>query len=265
MSVKKVAQAKEEEFEDEEVMATSFLQYCTTCEKQIITPSNSLLYCSESCRKKDSEKQFSVPFDYSPPTSPFSAFPSFEDFRDIVPARYPTQLPSKRSSCAFSETSDDNTVSGDERVKVESEASRYLRQFQSSVYSIDSSATMRPRRPQYTRGSTSQTSHSAAPSLSHTPSSSISYSLPYTPSTRPLPQRTNPYSSSQGSKSIDLVTPWGYSATAPMTPPQYSQKGVTTAMTSANNAQGEILYEKSPIPSVSPANGSLGRLLASPM
>ena len=27
-------------------MAASFLQFCATCEKQIFTPSNSLLYCS---------------------------------------------------------------------------------------------------------------------------------------------------------------------------------------------------------------------------
>jgi hypothetical protein len=89
--------------------------------------------------------------------------------------------------------------------------------------------------------------------------------MPYTPSTRPLPQRTNAYGSSHGNKSIDLVTPWAYSSTAPSTPPQYSQKGVTTSTTSISSAHGEIRYEKSPIPSASPANGSLGRLLASPL
>ncbi|KAF2678219.1 hypothetical protein K458DRAFT_317811 [Lentithecium fluviatile CBS 122367] len=257
---------KEEEFDDEEVMATSFLQYCTTCEKQIITPSNSVLYCSESCRKKDTEKQFSFPHDYSPPASPFNSF-SFDDFRDIVPARSPTQPHSKHSSCAsfFEMSSDDTAASSDEKARKDSEASRYLRQFQSTVYSTDPASTIRPRRPQFNRVSTSHTTYSAAPSLTHTPSSSLSYSLPYTPSTRPLPQRTNPYSSSYGSKSIDLVTPWAHAATAPSSPPQYSQKGVTTSGTSTSSAQGEILYEKSPIPSASPANGSLGRLLASPI
>jgi hypothetical protein len=82
---------------------------------------------------------------------------------------------------------------------------------------------------------------------------------------RPLPQRTNAYGSSHGNKSIDLVTPWAYSSTAPSTPPQYSQKGVTTSTTSTSSAQGEIMYEKAPIPSASPADGSLGRLLASPL
>lgn len=32
---------------EEDIMAASFLQYCATCEKQIVTPSNSILYCSE--------------------------------------------------------------------------------------------------------------------------------------------------------------------------------------------------------------------------
>ena len=35
------------EDEDEDPMAVSFLNYCTVCEKQIIVPSNSVLYCSE--------------------------------------------------------------------------------------------------------------------------------------------------------------------------------------------------------------------------
>jgi hypothetical protein len=32
---------------EEDTMAASFLQYCATCEKQIVTPSSSILYCSE--------------------------------------------------------------------------------------------------------------------------------------------------------------------------------------------------------------------------
>ncbi|KAF2248225.1 hypothetical protein BU26DRAFT_329508 [Trematosphaeria pertusa] len=263
---KKAVHSTEEDFEDEEVMATSFLQFCTTCEKQIIVPSNSVLYCSESCRKKDTEKQFSFPFDQSPPPTPFSTFSnfSFDDFhfRDIVPPRSPTQPRSKRSSCAFSEmSSDDNTASGDEKSRTDSEASRYLRQFQSPAYSGET--TVRPRRPRYNRASTSQVTFSAAPSLSHTPASSVSFSLPYTPSTRPLPRRTNPHSSSYGSRSIDLVTPWTHASTAPSSPPQYSLKAAPISRTSTSHIEGEILYEKSPIPSVSPANGSLGRLLAS--
>jgi ECL1/2/3 zinc binding proteins len=35
------------EQEEQPEMSASFLQYCATCEKQIFTPNNSILYCSE--------------------------------------------------------------------------------------------------------------------------------------------------------------------------------------------------------------------------
>jgi hypothetical protein len=138
-----------------------------------------------------------------------------------------------------------------------SEASRYLRQFHPTAYTAEN---IRAHRPRYSRASTSQASASAAPSLSHTPASSFSYSLPYTPATsRPLPPRHNPHGSSYGSKSIDLVTP----LTAPSSPKSYSHKTPAISTTSTSTIEGEIVYAKSPVPSLSAANGSLGRLLAS--
>lgn len=139
----------------------------------------------------------------------------------------------------------------------DSEASKYLRKFQSSTYSNETARTNRPR---YNRASTSQVNFFAAPSLSHTPASSVSFSLPYTPAnTRPLPPRTNPHSSSYGSKSIDLVTP----LTAPSSPKYYSHKTPAISKTSTSTIEGEIIYVKSPVPSPSAASGSLGQLLAS--
>lgn len=38
----------------------AFLQYCAMCEKQIMTPSNSILYCSEACQSKDTRKPLSA-------------------------------------------------------------------------------------------------------------------------------------------------------------------------------------------------------------
>ncbi|KAF2640997.1 hypothetical protein P280DRAFT_489503 [Massarina eburnea CBS 473.64] len=260
---------REESTEDEESMATSFLNFCTTCEKQIIVPSNFVLYCSESCRRKDTEKQLSYPFDYSPPPTP-----TFEDqFRDIVPPRSPTFIGSKRNSLAFSDlSSDENTAtatstsasasaSATDIPNHDSEASRYLRQFQATTYSGET--TVRPHRPLYKRASTSQATF-APPSLSHTPASSVSYSLPYTPSMRPLPPRKV---SLYGAKTIELVTPWAHLMTAPpsppkYSPPKYSMKSKPTCERTSSTIEGEILYEKSPIPEVSMANGSLGRLLA---
>lgn len=220
-----------------------------------------------SCRKKDTEKQYTFPPDQSPPLTPYSQLSnfSFEDlhFRDIVPPRSPTQLRSNRSSCAFSDlSSDDNAGSGDEKPRQHSDASRYLRHCQLTTYS-DAGATIRARRPYYSRASASNINFSAAPSLSHTPASSVSYSMPYTPSTRPLPPRTNPSSSSYTHKSIDLVTPLTYAGTAPSSPRQYSLKSHAETATSASTIEGEIMYAKNPIASMSPANGSLGRLLAS--
>jgi hypothetical protein len=151
-------------------------------------------------------------------------------------------------------------ASSEERYqRSDSEASKYLRKFQSPTYSPD---TVRPYRPRFNRSSTSQFSYSAAPSLSHTPASSVSYSLPYTPATtRPLPPRTKPVhsASSYGAKSIDLVTP----LTTPSSPKHYSYKSHAVSNTSASTIEGEIVYAKSPIPSPSLASGSLGRLLAS--
>ncbi|OCL15464.1 hypothetical protein AOQ84DRAFT_370344 [Glonium stellatum] len=259
------AQHTEEDLEDEESMATSFLQYCTTCEKQIVVPNNSALYCSESCRKKDNEKILSYSLEHSPPPTPFSSFSFFEDLpvRDIVAPRSPTAAPSQRSSCAFSEaSSEDNALAGDERLKRDSEASRYLRQFQSATATAETCG--RQTRPRYNRSSTSMATMSAAPSLSHTPASSVSVSMPYTPSNRPLPPRNNPHSSSYGSRSIDLVMPLTAATTASTSLGQYSLKSAASSRTSIGAVEGEILYEKKPtIPTVSPANGSLKQLFAS--
>ncbi|KAL1603240.1 hypothetical protein SLS59_004336 [Nothophoma quercina] len=234
-------------------MAVSFLNYCTVCEKQIIVPSNSVLYCSENCKKKDAEKSLTF-YDYSPPTTPFTNF-TFDDlhFPDIIPQRSPTQSHSKRNSYASSEGSIDEDYH-----RSDSDASNYLRQFQNISNGTD---TIRPIRPRYERASTSSANFSAAPSLSHTPASSYSFSLPYTPYTqpsnnRPLPPRTH---GSYASKSIDLVTPM----TGPSSPKQYWHKAPPVSRTSMSTIEGEIMYAKSPVPSLSPANGSLGRLLGS--
>ncbi|KAJ4986438.1 hypothetical protein SVAN01_08130 [Stagonosporopsis vannaccii] len=242
------------EDEEEDPMAVSFLNYCTVCEKQIIVPSNSVLYCSESCKKKDAEKSLTF-YDYSPPTTPFTNF-TFDDlhFPDIIPQRSPTQSHSKRNSYASSEGSVE-----DDYHRSDSDASNYLRQFQNISNGTD---TVRPIRPRYERASTSSANFSAASSLSHTPASSYSFSLPYTPYTqpsnnRPLPPRT--HGSSYASKSIDLVTP----LTGPSSPKQYWHKAPPVSRTSMSTIEGEIMYAKSPVPSLSPANGSLGRLLGS--
>ena len=230
-----------------------------------------------SCRKKDDEKAVTYPIEHSPPMTPMSTFTTDTNhFRDIVPPYSPTTPPSKRTSMVLSELSTDDNAAGppsldDTPRRPDSEASRYLRQFQSATAAHDPS--VRPaNRPLLNRASVSQTTYgSAAPSLSHTPASSLSYSMPYTPSTtRPLPPRTNPHISSYGSRSIDLVTPCSAasasnSSVARSSPPSYSLKSgpVETAMSVGVVVEGEISYEKrEPLVSVVPAHGSLKRLFA---
>ncbi|OJD27764.1 hypothetical protein ACJ73_00834 [Blastomyces percursus] len=46
--------------EEDPFMATVFPQFCPTCERQIMIPSDSILYCSESCRRKDSSNPLDI-------------------------------------------------------------------------------------------------------------------------------------------------------------------------------------------------------------
>ncbi|KAL1638312.1 hypothetical protein SLS56_000120 [Neofusicoccum ribis] len=259
--VPQVQPRKEEEPEDD-LMAASFLNFCTVCEKQIIVPNNSILYCSESCRKKDNTK--TITFEPSPPPTPYFHRFSFDDVspsRDIVPPRSPTQAPSKRLSYGFSETSDDEAPEWNEKESKESEATRYLRTFSST------DITAQRSRPNYHRSSTSTvvSTTSTTPSLSHTPTSSVSISMPYTPSNRPLPRR-NPHGSSYGTRSIDLVNPFTIAAqptTAPSSFTQWSLKSGPSCKTSTGVAEGELEWFEKKIPdAASPSQGSLKQLFA---
>lgn len=217
---------------------------------------------TRSCRRKDNNKTVTfIPYtsEHSPPHTPFANF-TFDDLpvHNIVPQRSPTAPHMHRISSTFSEASEDEHMySGDEsRMTKDTEAARYLRQFQSQ----DGSST-RAWRPRYNRSSTSTAAYSTAPSLSHTPTSTASVSLPYTPSTRPLPLRQNPYNS-YGPRSIDLVTPFAAATTtAPSSLRDYSLKSAATASTSAGVVEPGLLYEKkSSLPPASPSQGSLKQL-----
>jgi life-span regulatory factor Ecl1 len=254
-------------YESDDDMA-SFPQFCTVCEKQIANPCSSILYCSERCRKKDTNKPLA---DTSISTSPLShhktsrpvtptqsSHDEFHSPRDIIPRRSPTLLTSNRfsytslSSVASgfsdaepfdptvdqaSETSTSAPTSQHWRSPVpssrhahrrqDSEAARYLRQFQSASFIAEVST--RPSRRPKAQSRASTASIITMPSLSTGSTNSIDgsppgsdsgsmtppknmmaqfASLPYM-NLRPLPPRTNPaYSSSyHGPKSISLVTP----------------------------------------------------------
>lgn len=83
-------------FEDDD-MTSSFLQYCAMCEKQIVIPNSSFLYCSESCRRKDahihdSNPSLSIDLAMSPTFPPSSEEANFSP-RTILPAKMPTPRP----------------------------------------------------------------------------------------------------------------------------------------------------------------------------
>jgi hypothetical protein len=237
----------------------------STAQKGIVPTASSILLASEtnlrfySCRKKDSNKALE-----SPPRTPFSSTFSLSDDnlpgRDIVPQRSPRAAQSNRLSYGYSEASDEEL---DQRLGQDSEAARYLRQFQTTASQQE--VWIRPR-PQMSRSSASIAAMSNAPSLSHTPASTASLSLPYTPSSRPLPPRSYHAraSSSFSAKSVDLVLP--YASQTPPTAPasvSHSFKTPAGARTYTENAEGELLYEKRrTIPCASPVTaGSLKKLL----
>jgi len=228
-----------------------------------------------SCKEHDTRKRPTIsspPQFPSPPVTPFANISFEEQVRDIVPRHSPTTPNAHRFS--YSEaSSDENGYSEDERrpslFRHDSEAARYLSQFQSTI-GLDELVSRTPRRVTYH----SQASISAAPSLSHTPTSTASMSVPYTPSTRPLPRRNNPWGS-YGTKSTDLVQPFASmtmttSTKEPVTAPSTFHQGSysfkarpsTAAPSRGVVVEGELhSYEKLTTISSTPGHGSLKALL----
>ncbi|KAK5801156.1 hypothetical protein VI817_003368 [Penicillium citrinum] len=206
--------------DESEFDMASFLNFCAMCEKQITVPNNTLLYCSEGCRRKDSCKPLSASMPSmstmtsttttttppsSPPLSP----------RTIVAPMTPTRVQSNPPSARISRKPSHSTSSDLDPTEwkpvitstptsiplASSEAWNYLSQFHG------------PDQPLLTRRSTSRSTTSlpglagSTPSLSSSISSSASASE-YLGSYehRPLPPRHNP-SFSGAAKGVQLVVP----------------------------------------------------------
>ncbi|KAE8146319.1 life-span regulatory factor-domain-containing protein [Aspergillus avenaceus] len=230
-SISKLGAGHPRQYEPDE-MAASFLNFCAMCERQITVPDNSLLYCSESCRRKDSHKPLTASFtsnqsmtsSTTPPTSPPMSP------RTIVPPMTPTRAPvrSTQASRIMGDFHDAKTdqdpsewkpvismSSGASASLASSEAWHYLAQFHGS------SAPVPVRRPRTDHRSSASLSTlvsatGALPSLTHTPStvassfsSNASEGYMNESAHRPLPPRHNPYfsSSTSGAKGVELVMP----------------------------------------------------------
>lgn len=162
--------AKREELFDSDHEDDALPSFCGLCEKQIVTPGQ-ILYCSEQCRRKDEQK----PIMLSPQTPRVR---SEDSLQDILPMQSPTII--RPPSLAFS----DDSYDGDQQqhLRSDNDTTNRLSQFFGT-----------------------EQSRFSMPSLSNTPSSVMS-THSYM-SSRPLTRRSDPYSASFSSLSVDLVVP----------------------------------------------------------
>lgn len=209
-------------------MAASFLNFCAMCERQITVPSNTVLYCSESCRRKDSCKPLSASMPSmtnmssmnttTPPTSPplsprtivAPMTPTRVPSNSIPPIRIPTETHEARSELDPTEWKP-VILGGAGTSLASSDAWNYLSQFHGG------DGTMLAQRAHRSTASLpGLVGGTNAPSLTNTPSVASSYSSTasdylgsmYEKTQRPLPPRHNPYfSSSAATKGVELVVP----------------------------------------------------------
>ncbi|EMC98637.1 hypothetical protein BAUCODRAFT_145693 [Baudoinia panamericana UAMH 10762] len=217
----------------------SFLQFCPTCEKQIVTPGHSILYCSEACRKKDVSGYSNLHPTASPPTTP-SPLNFDTSLSDIVPQRSPTVV--RPLSLTFSDMDMNDSAPpggdyGDMYSRRDSEATHYLAQLYSTTWN---GAQQSSSRPAIVRANTA----SELPSLVHSASSSVGTTASIN-HPRPKPSRHNKSYSISSTNSIDLVSP--YIATAPSSPTDLmgdaSVKSAASTVTAFRVAQeGEFEY-----------------------
>ncbi|KAJ5375201.1 hypothetical protein N7517_007207 [Penicillium concentricum] len=215
--------------DDTEFDMASFLNFCAMCENQITVPNNTLLYCSESCRRKDSCKPLSASLPSmssmssttTPPTSP-PLSP-----RTIVAPMTPTRVPSNSiptmrilshvhdAKSDLDPTEWKPVLARSASSLASSDAWNYLSQFHRGTGEPMLS------RPAVQRSSSSLPAlaggagYSNVPGLTNTPST-VASSFSSTASdylgsmyeSRPLPPRHNPYfSGTSVSKGVELVVP----------------------------------------------------------
>ncbi|KAJ5138960.1 uncharacterized protein N7515_003808 [Penicillium bovifimosum] len=253
--------------DDTEFDMASFLNFCAMCENQITVPNNTLLYCSESCRRKDSRKPLSASLpsmsamstmstmsSTTPPTSP-PLSP-----RTIVAPMIPTRIPSTNTSLPstqiFSHTHSAKSDLDPTEWKpvlsrasslASSEAWTYLSQFhrgssdplvRPTVYRSSSSL------PALAAGASHNNTMPALTSAPSTVASSYSSTasdyLGMYESSRPLPPRHNPYSGTSATKGVELVVPHIVSEHEDLDP--VSDRG---SILPASSAVWETSYKKS--------------------
>ncbi|EXJ90927.1 hypothetical protein A1O1_04033 [Capronia coronata CBS 617.96] len=260
----------------EKEMAASFLQYCAMCEKQIMTPCNSILYCSEACRRKDSAKPLSASSIASPPQA--ASTPLTPHHTTIALRTSSASPPPVHATPALRIPADIHDAKSDLdptewkpklQRRTNSEAFQYLSRFNltmngsGSVFTSETEShhTVQPRKPERpanvrhksTASMSMSTSGMTTPSLGNTPTTTASSfdSFYYDFNLRPLPPRQNPlYSTNAGTyKGIDLVTPH-------IPPPVVNVDGYVADVTHDLDFWGKKLV----VPGSTPQGNGLGAL-----
>lgn len=220
-------------------MSASFLNYCATCEKQINVPNNSILYCSESCRRKDSVKPLAMSSSVmvSPTASSFAdeASPARSVLPPLTPSastslsspqiRIPSELHDAKSDLDPTEWKPKLQRPRLTSSKSNSAAFQYLSQFHRSTSNCalgENEIFEKSPLGSVHRSTVSMASLYSAPSLATSPDTAASsmdtdlaaqsYTYGYGDSdfaTRALPPRINPEFSSRRSisRGMDLVVP----------------------------------------------------------
>ncbi|KAI9675337.1 MAG: hypothetical protein M1817_001240 [Caeruleum heppii] len=189
---------------EEDGLTATFLQYCTTCEKQIQVPNSSILYCSESCRKADSSA--SAP-STAPQTPHISALASLhlddvptKPSRDVIQPASPTARDTHRALKYAHEPIEEPEVwpvTPSKRLSYQ------------AVPSSSQSNGIAPLTSIRHSTSSAMIASSSSPTTSRTsPPQYPQPSPPLSSSYRPLPPRHKPNSYSASFRSIDLVTPF---------------------------------------------------------
>lgn len=226
------------------------------CEKQISTPSNSILYCSEACRRKDSNKPLSAAniMSASPPSTATPSSPrpilqprtptgvSPSTFSPVV--RIPTDQHGFKSDLDPTEWKPKSTRSGRPASnRYNSEAFRYLSSFHRAINRTndinESSDDIKIEVPDMNAISATAPS---TPSLGNTPTTtasswSMSTSAGYDYVHRPLMPRHNRWYSASviSGQGIDLVTPH-----VPPPVDAYAKKDIVSANEQNRGAIGAI-------------------------
>lgn len=196
------------------------ISFCSAhCEKQIVVPNTSILFCSEKCKRKDQAKAPQG----MPCYNPYSTTPP-HDYLDSLPIKNYVQPSSPTPPRSFSSEYDEmpmsramasltlNTTFYAPELSRSSSGSGSTSSGDTSPTSSSSSSNIYqpPRRPPHLRsmtaGSISTLSNIAAPA----PSPQYHYAQG-----RPLPPLHRPHPFSTSPRSIDLVTPYMSSRSSP--------------------------------------------------